>query len=72
MPFDPVAGRLGCDENGRLEIVCNEDGVLFIEAETTAVMDNHLIEDFSDTSEVLQLVPEVDYSRGIFCSDIFI
>lgn len=65
VPFYPVAGRLGCDENGRLEIVCNEeDGVLFIEAESDAVMD-HLIEDFSDKSEVPLLVPQVDYSQPI-------
>ena len=29
VPFYPVAGRLGFDENGRLEIICNAEGVLF-------------------------------------------
>ncbi|WRX33509.1 hypothetical protein QQP08_025996 [Theobroma cacao] len=56
--------RRNCDENGRLEITCNEEGVLFIEAETASVMDD-LIQDFRDSSEVSQLVPIVDYSGGI-------
>ncbi|GMI93053.1 hydroxycinnamoyl-CoA shikimate/quinate hydroxycinnamoyl transferase [Hibiscus trionum] len=64
VPFYPVAGRLGFDANGRLEISCNAQGVLFVEAETTSVMD-HLIADFSDSSQVFRLVPEVDYSGGI-------
>ena len=29
IPFYPVAGRLGCEENGRLEIICNAKGVLY-------------------------------------------
>ncbi|KAK8663620.1 hypothetical protein V6N13_083429 [Hibiscus sabdariffa] len=64
VPFYPMAGRLGYDENGRLEISCYAQGVLFVEAETTSVMD-HLIADFSDSSQVFRLVPEVDYSQGI-------
>ncbi|KAK8663615.1 hypothetical protein V6N13_083424 [Hibiscus sabdariffa] len=59
-----MAGRLGYDENGRLEISCYAQGVLFVEAETTSVMD-HLIADFSHNSQVFRLVPEVDYSGGI-------
>ncbi|KAK8502113.1 hypothetical protein V6N12_012563 [Hibiscus sabdariffa] len=62
--FYPVAGRLGFDENGRLEILCNAEGVLFVGAETSSIM-NHLVGDFSDDSQVLQLVPKVDYSGGI-------
>ncbi|KAE8717027.1 Shikimate O-hydroxycinnamoyltransferase [Hibiscus syriacus] len=62
--FYPVAGRLGFDENGRLEILCNAQGVLFVEAETSSVMD-HLVGNFSDDSQVLKLVPKVDYSGGI-------
>ncbi|XP_021289170.1 shikimate O-hydroxycinnamoyltransferase-like [Herrania umbratica] len=64
VPFYPVAGRLGYDENGRLEIICNAKGVLFIETETTSIMDD-LVQDFTDGSKVPQLVPEIDYSGGI-------
>ena len=35
VPFYPVAGRLQHNEDGRLEIICNRKGVLFVEAETT-------------------------------------
>ncbi|KAA3480067.1 shikimate O-hydroxycinnamoyltransferase-like [Gossypium australe] len=58
VPFYPIAGRLGYDENGRLEIICNA------EAETTSVME-HLIGDFTENSQVFRLVPKVDYSGGI-------
>ncbi|XVF89297.1 hypothetical protein PTKIN_Ptkin19aG0118900 [Pterospermum kingtungense] len=64
VPFYPIAGRLGYDENGRLEIVCNAEGVLFTEAETTSAMDD-LVKDFTDGSKVPQLVPKIDYSGGI-------
>ena len=64
VPFYPIAGRLGYDENGRLEIVCNAKGVLFTEAETTSVIDD-LVKDFSDGSKVAQLVPKIDNSGGI-------
>ncbi|KAL4283627.1 hypothetical protein GQ457_16G000780 [Hibiscus cannabinus] len=62
--FYPVAGRLGYDENGRLEIVCNGEGVLFSQAEASSVMDD-LVQDFTDGSKVPQLVPRFDYSGGI-------
>ncbi|XVF65896.1 hypothetical protein PTKIN_Ptkin09bG0287600 [Pterospermum kingtungense] len=64
VPFYPIAGRLGFDKNGRLEIVCNAEGVLFVEAETTSAMDQ-LVGDYSDGSQVFRMVPEVDYSGGI-------
>ncbi|EOY07826.1 Hydroxycinnamoyl CoA shikimate/quinate hydroxycinnamoyltransferase [Theobroma cacao] len=64
VPFYPIAGRLGYDENGRLEIICNAKGVLFIEAETTSIMDD-LVKEFKDDSEGPQLVPKIDYSGGI-------
>ncbi|XVF07921.1 hypothetical protein REPUB_Repub06bG0180800 [Reevesia pubescens] len=64
VPFYPIAGRLGRDENGRLEIVCNAEGVLFIEAETTSVIDD-LVKDITNSSKVPQLVPKIDYSEGI-------
>lgn len=64
MPFYPLAGRLGTDENGRIEIHCNAKGVLFIEAdETTCVIDD--FGDFTPCLEMMHLVPSIDYSLDI-------
>ncbi|KAK9043786.1 hypothetical protein V6N11_072115 [Hibiscus sabdariffa] len=60
VPFYPMAGRLGCDENGRLQIICNADGVLWIEAETTSAIDD--LGAFTPTPKLRKLVPVVDYS----------
>ncbi|XVF48388.1 hypothetical protein PTKIN_Ptkin03bG0186500 [Pterospermum kingtungense] len=60
VPFYPMAGRLGSDENGRLQIICNAEGVLFIEAETTAALDD--LGDFVPSLKLRQLVPTADYS----------
>ncbi|KAK5826869.1 hypothetical protein PVK06_021802 [Gossypium arboreum] len=63
VPFYPIAGRLGYGENGRLEIICNDEGVLFVEAETSSVLEDLIgNDDFTHNS---QLVPKVDYSGGI-------
>ncbi|KAE8718000.1 Shikimate O-hydroxycinnamoyltransferase [Hibiscus syriacus] len=69
--FYPIAGRLRLDENGRIEILCNGEGVLFVEAETSSIMD-HLVGDFTDSSQVLRLVPKVDYSGGVSSSPLLI
>ncbi|OMO90846.1 Transferase [Corchorus olitorius] len=53
--FYPMAGRLGSDENGRLEIVCNAEGVLWVEAETTCAIDD--LGDFKPSLQLRQLVP---------------
>ncbi|XP_007033663.2 PREDICTED: shikimate O-hydroxycinnamoyltransferase [Theobroma cacao] len=71
VPFYPVAGRLRFDENERLELICNAEGVLFIEAETSSEMDL-LTGDFTDSSQVWRLVPAVDYSGGISSYPLFI
>ncbi|XVE71152.1 hypothetical protein DITRI_Ditri10aG0127600 [Diplodiscus trichospermus] len=60
VPFYPIAGRLASDENGRLEIKCNAEGVLFIEAETTCAIDD--LGDFVPSLKLRQLVPTVDCS----------
>ncbi|KAJ9162950.1 hypothetical protein P3X46_022680 [Hevea brasiliensis] len=64
VPFYPVAGRLGSDDNGRIEINCNKEGVLFAEAEADSSMNNE-VGDFMPSHVRRQLVPEVDYSSGI-------
>ena len=63
VPFYPVSGRLGRDDNGRLEIYCNNKGVMFIEAETDCAIDD--LGDFMRNMELPQLIPIVDYSCGI-------
>ncbi|PPD66259.1 hypothetical protein GOBAR_DD36863 [Gossypium barbadense] len=63
VPFYPIAGRLGYDENGRLKIICKDEGVLFVEAETSSVLEDLIGNgDFTHNSH---LVPKVDYSGGI-------
>ncbi|GKU87226.1 hypothetical protein SLEP1_g1664 [Rubroshorea leprosula] len=63
VPFYPMAGRLGRDESGRIEIICNAEGALFIEAEADGVLND--LSDFAPSSQLQQLVPTVDYSRDI-------
>lgn len=58
-----MAGRLRRDEDGRVEIDCDGQGVLFVEADTGAVIDD--FGDFAPTLELRQLIPAVDYSAGI-------
>ncbi|GAU31866.1 hypothetical protein TSUD_114770 [Trifolium subterraneum] len=63
VPFYPMAARLRRDEDGRIELYCDGQGVLFVEAETTASVDD--FGDFAPTLELRQLIPAVDYSAGI-------
>jgi len=61
--FYPIAGRLARDEKGRLEVECNGEGVLFVEAETDFRLSQ--IGESAPSSELLKLVPRVDYSQEI-------
>lgn len=63
VPFYPMAGRLKKDEDGRVEIDCQGQGVLFVEAESDGVIDE--FGDFAPTLELRKLIPAVDYSLGI-------
>lgn len=63
VPFYPVAGRLKLNDEGRIEIDCNAEGVLFVVAETDSVLDD--FGDFAPTLEFRKLIPAVDYSAGI-------
>ncbi|CAL8133560.1 unnamed protein product [Prunus armeniaca] len=51
------------DENGRVEIDCNAEGVLFVVAESSSVVDD--FGDFVPTPNFITLIPTVDYSLGI-------
>ncbi|KAL6958276.1 shikimate O-hydroxycinnamoyltransferase [Sarracenia purpurea var. burkii] len=70
VPFYPMAGRLARDEDGRIEIDCNAKGVLFVEAETEASVDD--FGDFAPTLELRQLIPAVDYSKGISTNPLLV
>ncbi|KAG0482420.1 hypothetical protein HPP92_010504 [Vanilla planifolia] len=61
--FYPIAGRLARDEDGRIEINCNAEGVLFVVAETDSVVDD--FGDFAPTMEMKQLIPKVDYTDDV-------
>ncbi|KAL8056319.1 hypothetical protein ABFX02_04G112000 [Erythranthe guttata] len=63
VPFYPMAGRLKRDEDGRIEIDCNAEGVLFVEAESDGQVDEY--GDFAPTLELRRLIPAVDYTQGI-------
>ncbi|KAM1714804.1 hypothetical protein TB2_024891 [Malus domestica] len=63
VPFYPMAGRLKRDDDGRIEIDCGGQGVLFVEAETGSVIDD--FGDFAPTLELRRLIPSVDYAAGI-------
>ncbi|CAN1143956.1 Shikimate O-hydroxycinnamoyltransferase [Linum perenne] len=69
--FYPMAGRLvNGDGNGggRLELECNGDGVLFQEAEADVSIDElgeFLPSSGSEDRLLNQLVPWVDYSKGV-------
>ncbi|KAL5995775.1 hypothetical protein ACLOJK_025845 [Asimina triloba] len=63
VPFYPVAGRLATDPDGRIHINCNAQGVLFVEAHTTSVIDD--FGDFISTMELRKLIPTVDCSGDI-------
>ncbi|KAF5806903.1 putative quinate O-hydroxycinnamoyltransferase [Helianthus annuus] len=61
--FYPMAGRFIQGEDGRIEINCRGQGVLFLEAESDGVIND--FGDFVTTLESLKLSPVVDYSLGI-------
>lgn len=63
VPFYPMSGRLKRDEDGRIEIDCNAEGVLFVEAESDGTVDDY--GDFAPTLELRRLIPAVDYDKGI-------
>ncbi|KAL3848873.1 hypothetical protein ACJIZ3_010755 [Penstemon smallii] len=65
VPFYPAAGRLNTNEDGRIEINCNGEGVLFVEAESDGTLDD--LGDFTPNPELkISLIPTVDYSQHIW------
>nr|CDG56251.1 hydroxycinnamoyl-CoA:hydroxyphenyllactate hydroxycinnamoyltransferase 2 [Glechoma hederacea] len=60
--FYPYAGRLKMNDNNRLEIDCNGEGLLLVEAECDGAMAE--LGDFAPRPD-LSLIPKVDYAKGI-------
>ncbi|KAJ6292125.1 hypothetical protein OIU76_024102 [Salix suchowensis] len=58
VPFYPVAGSLARDENGRIEINCNGEGVLFVVADTDSTTEE--LGEFMPSMKLQQLIPTVD------------
>ncbi|KAJ8471667.1 hypothetical protein OPV22_026010 [Ensete ventricosum] len=57
--FYPLAGRVAVGEDGRLEIQCTGEGVLFVVARSTCTLD--VLSDFTPSEEMRQLfVPSSD------------
>ncbi|KAK1420936.1 hypothetical protein QVD17_22909 [Tagetes erecta] len=67
--FYPMAGRLSRDENGRVVIDCNGEGVLFVEAESDSTLDD--FGEFTPSPELRRLTPTVDYSGDISSYPLF-
>lgn len=64
VPFYPMSGRFKLNHhNGRLEIDCNSQGMLFVLAESNCALDD--FGDFAPTSDFRTLILAVDYSGGI-------
>ena len=51
------------DKNGRLEVLCNGEGVLLVEAETDSTLQD--IGLFNQSLDLSQLMPTLDYSGDI-------
>ncbi|XP_016650483.1 PREDICTED: shikimate O-hydroxycinnamoyltransferase-like [Prunus mume] len=68
--FYPMAGRYKLnDQNGRMEIDCNAEGVLFVVAESISAIDD--FGDFVLNPNLRELIPGVDYAGGISSFRIF-
>ncbi|PON83704.1 Transferase [Trema orientale] len=65
VPFYPMAGRFRHGNSGRLEIDCNDEGVLLVVADSSFTVDD--FGDFAPTPELRKLIPNVEFS-GDFSS----
>ncbi|PIA45900.1 hypothetical protein AQUCO_01600270v1 [Aquilegia coerulea] len=70
VPFYPVAGRLKKDKNGRLEIECNGEGALFVEAYTESNLAD--LGDFEPSMELMKLIPSLGKGQDIFSSPLML
>ncbi|KAF8688224.1 hypothetical protein HU200_042349 [Digitaria exilis] len=66
VPFYPLAGRLGLDATGRLQVDCTGEGVLFVTARSEYVLDD-LINDFVPCTEMRDLFVPPEPSPSAPC-----
>eukprot|EP00252_Welwitschia_mirabilis_P008199 TRINITY_DN1992_c0_g1_i1.p1 TRINITY_DN1992_c0_g1~~TRINITY_DN1992_c0_g1_i1.p1 ORF type:complete len:417 (-),score=76.33 TRINITY_DN1992_c0_g1_i1:174-1424(-) len=59
--FYPMAGRLCADSNGRVQICCNAEGALLVEAKAADSSIDDL-QDIAPNKSFRKLVPAIDYS----------
>jgi len=64
VPFYPIAGRLGKDTHGRLQINCNGEGGQLIEAVTDSTIND--FGDFAPSLELTQLLPQLNSGQDIY------
>ncbi|CAB4303442.1 unnamed protein product [Prunus armeniaca] len=63
VPFYPMAGRLKLNvQDGRLEVDCNAEGVLFVVAESFSSVDDFGY--FAPSPNFLPLIPPIDYAAA--------
>ncbi|KAJ7555866.1 hypothetical protein O6H91_05G057800 [Diphasiastrum complanatum] len=58
--YRPVAGRLGISSDGKLNVICNDQGVLFVEGDADATL-----VDITDTTTLTQFVYNVPSAKNI-------
>lgn len=63
VPFYPMAGRLQKDAHDRIEINCNAEGVLLVQASIDSSLSD--FGDFCPTLALKQLVPKVIYTQDV-------
>nr|XP_043634105.1 shikimate O-hydroxycinnamoyltransferase-like [Erigeron canadensis] len=68
--FYPLGGRLKEYQNGRVEVNCQGQGALFVEAESDGVID--YFGEFAPTMELRKLIPAVDHSLPIESKPVLI
>lgn len=66
VPFYPLAGRLGFDSDGRLEIKCTGEGVLFVVARSDSTLEE--LGELAPSAEMNKLfVPNVESDEPPLC-----
>ena len=68
--FYPLAGRLGVDDDGRVEITCNGEGAVFVVARADLTVDD-IKDDFKPAPELRRLfVPRIEPTSVILAVQV--